>query len=108
MRVLYRISDGGNPKVKLPNADKKHCLKNAISIFGKENLHVFADNCGKETLAMISGFDIYPIKIKLGNALSWRHVVQFAIDNFQPQEMVYLLEDDYLHKPGSANAGAQL
>jgi len=82
LKVLYRISDGGNPKVKLPNADKKHCLENAISIFGKENFYVFADNCGKETIEMIAAFGIEAIEIKLGNALSWRHIVQFSIDNF--------------------------
>jgi len=104
LKVLYRISDGGNPKVKLPNADKKHCLENAISIFGKENFYVFADNCGKETIEMIAAFGIEAIEIKLGNALSWRHIVQFSIDNFGPEEMVYLLEDDYLHKANSAAA----
>ena len=104
LKVLYRISDGGNPKVKLPTATKQHCLENAISIFGKENFFVFADNCGAETLRLVSGLGINPIEIKLGNALSWRHVVQFAIDNLGFEEMVYLLEDDYLHKPNAREA----
>ncbi len=104
IKVLYRISDGGNPKVKLNNATKKHCLENAISTFGKENFFVFADNCGIETLNMVIGLGLKPIEIKLGNAMSWRHVVQFAIENFQAEESVYLLEDDYLHKEKSEEA----
>ena len=90
--------------MKLSNASKKNCLENAISTFGKEKFYVFADNCGTETLNMLTGLGIKPIEIKLGNAMSWRHVVQFAIENFQAEELVYLLEDDYLHKENSAKA----
>ncbi len=104
LKVLYRISDGGNPKVKLQNATKKHCLENAISMFGIENFFVFADNCGLETLNMVLEFGLKPIEIKLGNAMSWRHLVEYAIQNFKANELVYLLEDDYLHKPNAAAA----
>ena len=90
LKVLYRISDGGNPKVKLANATKKHCLQNAISTFGKENFFVFADNCGVETLNMVIELGLNPFEIKLGNAMSWRHVVQFAIENLRAEELIYL------------------
>jgi hypothetical protein len=101
LRIIYRISDGGNPKVKLDQATKKHCLENCILEFGKENITLFADNCGSETLQMISDLGLNFNQISLGNAMSWRHVCQFAIQNFDPKSAIYLLEDDYLHRPGS-------
>jgi hypothetical protein len=104
IRVIYRISDGGNPKVKLDQASKKHCLENCIQKFGKENITLFADNCGEGTIQMISGLGLDFKSISLGNAMSWRHVAEFALKNFDPKTAIYLLEDDYLHLPGSRNA----
>jgi hypothetical protein len=103
IKVLYRISDKSNPKNKIPNATKEKCLENAISVFGKENIAVFADNCEPETLAMIRSYGIDPSPTNLGNSGSWLHVVQFALDNFDDEQIVYLLEDDYFHLEGSAN-----
>lgn len=104
IKVLYRISDGGNPKVKLANATKEHCLDNCLATFGAENITVFADNCGSETQQMVRNKGLKPIEIKLGNALSWRFVVEFSISQFPDEQAVYLLEDDYLHLPKSATA----
>lgn len=101
IKVLYRISDGGNPKVKLPNATKEHCLTNCLAVFGTGNVTVFADNCGPETLEMVLSKGINPIEIKLGNAMSWRHIVGYALDTYTDNQAVYLLEDDYLHLPVS-------
>lgn len=99
MKVLYRISDGGNAKTKLPNATKMNCLSNAIRVFGRENLRVFADNCKKETLLQVKETGVETEEIALGNAMSWRHVVMYALQNLPSDEVVYLLEDDYFHFP---------
>ncbi len=104
IQVLYRISDGGNVKTKLPVATKQNCLENCISVFGRENIRVFADNCRESTIQMLENMGLRFETISLGNAMSWRHVADFAIRSFRPSEIVYLLEDDYLHKPGSARA----
>lgn len=101
IKVLYRISDGGNPKVKLANATKKACLENAVTVFGANNLVLFADNCGQATIEMTENLGLKPNKISLGNAMSWRHVAQYAMDNMPDNQIVYLLEDDYFHKKKS-------
>ena len=31
LHVIYRISDKGNPKPKLPNGGKGDCLRNAVA-----------------------------------------------------------------------------
>jgi hypothetical protein len=104
VQVIYRISDGGNAKEKLKNASKWNCLENSIRIFGKENMHLFADNCREETLGMIQKLGLNPVVISLGNAMSWRHAAQYAMDSFPGNQAVYLLEDDYLHLPSAPSA----
>lgn len=88
--------------MKLESATKRYCLENCILEFGKENIILFADNCGEKTTEMITNLGLNFQQISLGNAMSWRHVALFAINNFKPETLIYLLEDDYLHKPGSA------
>ena len=100
IKYLYRISDAGRSKLKLEAASKMNCLANFIDEF-KENILVFADNCSDETIQEIQKKGIEPIKTSLGNAASWRYVVEYAIGNFDENDYVYLIEDDYLHLPGS-------
>lgn len=107
IRVLYRISDGGNAKRKLPNATKQRCLENALEVFGKEQVRVFADNCQAGTLAMLEGLGVEMEQIALGNAMSWRYVAEYALRHFADPEMVYFLEDDYFHLPDSSRALAE-
>jgi hypothetical protein len=101
MKTIYRLSDKGNIKHKLSHATKLHCLENYISIFGKQDLILFADNCEHETISAIRKLGIQPVEISLGNAGSWRHAAEYAISNFEDEDAVYLLEDDYLHLPGA-------
>lgn len=103
IKYLYRISDAGNTKAKLDVATKMYCLDNFIKEFNC-NIFVFADNCGAATLQEIKNRGIDPIEIALGNAASWRYIVQYAIDNFKKDSYVYLIEDDYLHLPGALKA----
>lgn len=106
--VYYRISDKGNPKEKLPNGDRFSCLRNAIREFGAENIHVIADNCSSATLDFIksfaedSGVGVLTIEeTSLGNSGSFRYMMEKIINTRRPEDCVYLLEDDYLHLPGS-------
>ena len=99
LKILYRISDGGNIKDKLPHAHKLYCLNNCIQIFGYNNFYLFADNCSESTIKNLTQLGVTLYQTSLGNAASWRHVVEYAIDNFEPTAAVYFVEDDYLHLP---------
>ena len=57
MIVLYRISDGGNLKNKLPFANKMVCLTNLAEVFQDHTLIIIADNCKPETITELSGFN---------------------------------------------------
>jgi hypothetical protein len=102
MHTIYRISDGGYKKEKLEFADKFYCLENYLSVFGNDNLVLFADNCKEETLERLRK---YPIRIFESNegssAKSWRMVAEYAMKEYSNNELVYFLEDDYLHLKGA-------
>jgi hypothetical protein len=105
--IYYRISDKGQPKDKLPNADKWKCLTNAVSEFRDEHFHVIADNCEPETVKIIrkicedSGVAYTIEETALGNAASFIYMVDKIVLNHNLSDAVYLLEDDYIHRSGS-------
>jgi hypothetical protein len=101
--LYYRISDKGNPKEKLPNADKFSCLLNAIDEFGLEYFHIIADNCSQQTVEFIKANGISYEETSLGNSLSFIYMMDKIIQEHKPDDFVYLLEDDYIHLPGSKN-----
>ncbi len=101
LHVVYRISDKGNPKSKLANAGKWACLENAVREFGSENFHVIADNCTAETINAIKSTGLSLELTSNGNSGTCRHIFNEVINRYAPDDNLYLLEDDYLHLPGS-------
>jgi predicted heme/steroid binding protein len=108
MKVLYRISEGGNKKQKLDFVyDKKEMFLHFIKIFKENNIYIFADNVGDELYTFIlDNYNKYNdnnkiFRISLGNAKSFLHVTEFAINNFDENEKIYFAEDDYVYKIGA-------
>tara|TARA_R110002020_G_scaffold179614_4_gene373276 strand:+ start:354 stop:1046 length:693 start_codon:yes stop_codon:yes gene_type:complete len=104
MKIIYRISDAGYNKVKPDYIDNENCLANATNAFQDiYNFRVIADNCCFETLSMISK---YVPKTRL-TSLSVGHgagTFNLALDKaltYDDEEIVYFIENDYLHKPDS-------
>lgn len=104
MRILYRISDAGRPKAKLPAASKSGSLANCLEVFDDADFHVFCDNCRPETVAHVRALGLPVTELALGNSGSWRLAIDHAIASFSPDDAVYMVEDDYLHRPGAADA----
>ncbi|MFN0048875.1 MAG: hypothetical protein ACKVOU_07125 [Cytophagales bacterium] len=103
--TLYRISDGGYKKDKLDFADKFYCLENYISVFGKDELIVFADNCKEETVARLKSYGLDVRFSSIGSSgQSWKMVAKFALENYKDDQIIYFLEDDYLHLKNSRKA----
>jgi hypothetical protein len=104
---LYRISDGGNVKARFPFATKEVCLKNFLSEFApaKDDLIIIADNVGEATWDMVNQLHPNVLRTRLDNARSWRYAAfEIAAATFAENTIVYLVEDDYLHLPGSRQA----
>jgi glycosyltransferase involved in cell wall biosynthesis len=101
----YRISDAGNPLGRtelgdtfLSTLDRKKCFVNFLDAFGVENLKIFADNVKTETVDFIKNKNVEDIIVtKLGNTLGFVYLIQSAIQNLEDEDILYIVEDDYLH-----------
>jgi hypothetical protein len=103
MKILFRISDGGNNKVKPTFVyNKQLMLIHLLKVFKKHDIYVFADNVSDETFNLIVSLHSNVTRTSLGNAGSFMRLIDFAISNFNDDEKVYLAEDDYIYKMGSA------
>jgi hypothetical protein len=105
MKILYRISDGGNAKAKLHFVyDKKRMFLHFIKIFRNHDIYVFADNVCEDTYQFLKqNYDENRIfRISLGNAASFMHTLNFAIQNFDENDKIYFAEDDYVYINGAS------
>ena len=111
INVLYRLSDNSYKKPRLANSTKMHCLENAMFNLLGCKWHMFVDNTNLKEETKIeleklnhlySHFEYYTGG---SSAQSFRHVLDYSLSGkFEENEIIYFLEDDYLHLPGSSNA----
>lgn len=101
MKVLYRISEGGNNKYKPSFVyDKRAMFLHFMNIFKDEDVYIFADNVNDELydFLMENCRNCKLYKIALGNARSFMFILDYAINNFSDDDQVYFAEDDYIYK----------
>jgi len=102
MKILYRISEGGNLKVKPDFVnDKKSMFLHFIRIFKNHDIFVFADNVNEELFHFLNSHSdpITIIRTSLGNNDSFLYVLDFALTHFNDEnEIIYFAEDDYIYK----------
>lgn len=96
MHIFYRISDCSYNKKKLPGATKEICLKNFVAAFPKIPLVIICDNVTEETYRFCQGYSENLIRTNLGNAGALSFAIEQALA-LPPDEVVYFVEDDYLH-----------
>ena len=104
IKVYYRLSnlEAGISKKKIPNATKQHCLENCIKEFGKKNITILGDRLNKKTKDFVNSLDLRLIEVDNGNGSgTFRDALDLAIKENKDSDLVYLLEDDFLHKSNS-------
>jgi hypothetical protein len=103
MKIIYRISDAGYKKEKPEYINNENCLKNAVNVFSDANWSIIADNISTETNDMIQKYKsrdhIYYVSVGHG-AGTFNLALDEALQ-YEDDEIVYFIENDYLHKPGS-------
>lgn len=100
LKIIYRICDLRNGGTKIPQVNKRQCFLNFIEVFGPDNMVVIADNTSRETVDFL-GRHVRCIEgTNLGNSGSFVYAVERALQ-YQDDQLVYLVEDDYLHLSGS-------
>lgn len=103
MKIIYRISDAGYNKVKPDCINNENCLKNFYNVFKNYDIQIIADNCSDNTLLMIQKY-IEPInitKVSVGHGAGTFNLALDEALQSPDDEIIYFLENDYLHKPGS-------
>jgi hypothetical protein len=105
MRIIYRISDGGYNKVKPDYITNEKCLANATEVLEGAIFHVIADNTSPETNDMIQKYitkdGVEYVSVSKGNGAATFNLALDKALTFDDGEIVYFLENDYLHKPNS-------
>lgn len=103
MFVIYRVSEKSTNKKRV-EGDKFEILLESMKVFSNFNFVVIADNCSNAFLEKLSNIQSNKCKIietKYGNSKSFWFSYNYAIDNFEDDDIVYFLEDDYLHRSDS-------
>jgi len=103
MKIIYRISDSGYNKVKPNYINNETCFLNALDTFSteKHDWLVIADNVSEATKQML---ERYVVNIKYVSVGHGAGTFNLALDEALQEpdwQVVYFLENDYLHKPNS-------
>ena len=99
MYVIYRISETGYLKDKPQYINNRNCFENALKIFKDANWIVIADNVNEDTKEYLHSKVENVQHVSLGHgAGTFNLALDYAL-GLDNSEIVYFLENDYLHKP---------
>jgi len=108
MKIINRISEGGYPKEKPEYITKINCLKNALKHFKQEDFLLIMDNVSdnlKSEIERVYGGKAHLVQVGHGAGtfnIALDHAIgKTGILSVSDDEIIYFLEDDYLHKEGS-------
>ena len=106
MKIIYRISDTGYSKVKPSYITNETCLRNAIEMFPwfEHSWTVLADNISEETRVMIQKYisEKFITDVSVGHGAGTFNLALDEALTYDDNEIVYFLENDYLHKQNSS------
>lgn len=103
MKIIYRISDSGYNKVKPSYINNEACLLNALDMFSTEEHDwlVIADNVSEATAKMLERYVLNIKYVSVGHGAGTFNLALNEALQSADEEVVYFLENDYLHKPNS-------
>tara|TARA_B110000211_G_scaffold205262_1_gene239396 strand:- start:4107 stop:4796 length:690 start_codon:yes stop_codon:yes gene_type:complete len=103
MKIIYRISDTGYNKVKPNYIGNEQCLKNATEVFKDADWSIIADNISPETNDMVQRYKSRDCinYVSVGHGAGTFNMALDEALMYPDDEIVYFVENDYLHKPQS-------
>lgn len=104
MKIFYRISDGSYKKERFAHATKKGCLENFLKHFPADEITLYADNVKDETYEWLQSYNCNLLRTNGGSSAAGFRIVFNDALALPDNEIVYFVEDDYLHLDGSRNA----
>lgn len=108
MKIFYRISDAGYKKNKPDYINNESCLKNFTRVFSEyiDNIFVTADNVSDDTYRMICKYikEQNINKVSVGHGAGTFNLTLDQALQEDDSEIIYFVENDYMHRDGSPNA----
>ena len=103
MKIIYRISDAGYKKEKPDYINNENCLKNATEVFKDAGWSIIADNVSSETNDMIQKYKSrdHIDYVEVGHGAGTFNLALDEALMYGDNEIIYFIENDYLHKPES-------
>ena len=101
MKIIYRVSDTGYNKVKPNYIDNQKCLSNFCYVFQNYDILVMADNVSEDTRKMIQQHQVSIKHVNVGHGAGTFNLALDIALKYNDDEIVYFVENDYLHKPES-------
>lgn len=105
LTIIYRLSENGYVKIKPPYINNENCLQNALKIFPwtEYRWSIIADNISSETNDMIQKYITrdHIFYTNIGNGAGTFNIALDEALQLPKNEIVYFIENDYIHKPGS-------
>ena len=103
MKIIYRISDAGYNKIKPSYIGNEQCLANATKVFKDADWLVIADNVSEPTENMIRKYVAEDLTkwVSVGHGAGTFNLALDEALTCDDNEIIYFIENDYLHKPNS-------
>jgi len=115
MKIFYRISDAPQDKTKDKPSyiNNDNCLRNFTKVFSQQvdnfqqtaniDIHVIADNVCDDTYNMICKYipESNVQKVSEGNGAATFRIAFNQALQYDDNEIIYFVENDYIHKPDS-------
>ena len=103
MKIIYRISDSGYNKIKPDYINNENCLANAVQVFRDADWSIIADNVSEETNDMIQKYKSrdHINYVSIGHGAGTFNLALDEALEYKDDEIIYFIENDYLHKPES-------
>lgn len=97
MKIFYRLSDGSYKKERFQHATKRGCLDNFLKHFPKEEVTIYADNVKDETYNWLQEYGVKILRTNGGSSAGGFRIVFEDALKLPSDELIYFVEDDYLH-----------
>lgn len=103
MKVIYRISETGYPKEKPNYINNRDCFTNAYQKLDSETTEfiVIADNITDETKQFLQLYTDNIIDVSVGHGAGTFNLALDMALKMDDNEIVYFLENDYVHREGA-------
>lgn len=103
--LFYRITSKSNDKPRLDGFSKLDCLENLLEHFPDYKMICVADNCDDLIYDALEKKYFYKlVRTSLGNSRSFKYLLNAELTSMADEDLIYFVEDDYLHRADSAKA----